>query len=152
MVRIGIVGTGFAEKVQMPALRHVEDAEVVAVASGHRRNAERAAERFSIPRVCDDFEELTALDEVDLVVVSSPPHTHAPAVLAALRAGKHVLCEKPMALDLAEAERMVAASDEAGTLALVDHELRYNPNRRRVKELIDGGYVGEVRHVLTSYR
>ena len=100
-VRIGLVGTGFAEKVQLPALRHVEGARVVAVASGHRASAERAAAAFDIPRVCDTFEELASLDEVDLVVVSSPPHTHAPAALAALAAGKHVLCEKPMALDLA---------------------------------------------------
>jgi predicted dehydrogenase len=110
-VRIGLVGTGFAEKVQLPALRHVEGARVVAVASGHRASAERAAAAFGIPRVCDTFEELTSLDEVDLVVVSSPPHTHAPAALAALAAGKHVLCEKPMALDLGEAKRMAEAAE-----------------------------------------
>ena len=97
-IRIGIIGTGFAEKVQLPALRHVEGARVVAVASGHRENAERAAAAFGIPRVCEGWEELVALDDVDLVVVSSPPHTHAPAAIAALEAGRHVLCEKPMAL------------------------------------------------------
>ncbi len=151
-VRIGIVGTGFAEKVQLPALRHVEGAEVVAVASGHRSSAERAAAAFGIPRVCDAVEELAALPDVDLVVISSPPHTHAPAALAALAAGKHVLCEKPMALDDAEARRMVEAAETAGRLALVDHELRFNPNRRRVKALVDGGYVGRVHHATAVYR
>src|SRR6185369_6215167 len=120
VVRIGLVGTGFAEKVQLPALRHVDGARVVAVASGHRSSAERAAAGFGIPLVCDTFEELVALDEVDLVVISSPPHTHAPAALAALEAGKHVLCEKPMALDLGEAERMTAAAEASSRLALVD--------------------------------
>ena len=151
-IRIGIVGTGFAEKVQLPALRHVEGAEVVAVTSGHRSSAERTAAAFGIARVCETFEELAALPEVDLVVVSSPPHTHAPAALAALGAGKHVLCEKPMALDLRETERMVGAADAAGRLALVDHELRFNPNRRRAKALIDGGYVGRVYHATAVYR
>src|SRR5262245_13103952 len=129
-VRIGIVGTGFAEKVQLPALRHVDGAKVVAVSSGHRSSAERAAAAFGIPRVCDTFEELAALDDVDLVVISSPPHTHAPAALAAIEAGKHVLCEKPMALDLAEAKRMTDAAEASGKLALIDHELRFHPNRR----------------------
>jgi predicted dehydrogenase len=151
-VRIGLVGTGFAEKVQLPALRHVEGARVVAVASGHRASAERAAAAFDIPRVCDTFEELASLDEVDLVVVSSPPHTHAPAALAALAAGKHVLCEKPMALDLGEAKRMAEAAEASSKLALVDHELRFNPNRRRVKELVEAGYVGRVSHISAVYR
>lgn len=152
MVNIGIVGTGFAEKVQLPALRHVENARVVAITSGHRENAERAAKAFDIPRVCDNYEELAALSEVDLVVISSPPHTHAPASIAAARFGKHVLCEKPTALDAGEAEEMLAAVERAGVLALVDHELRFNPNRLRVKQLIDEGYIGDVRHITTAYR
>lgn len=152
MVNIGIIGTGFAEKVQLPALRHVEGARVVAVASGRRESAERAARKFDIPHVCDDYRELASMPEVDLVVISSPPHTHAPAAVAAASERKHVLCEKPTALDAYEAEAMLAAVDEAGVLALVDHELRFNPNRRRVKELMEGGYVGEVRHVATAYR
>jgi predicted dehydrogenase len=152
MVHIGLIGTGFAEKVQLPALRHVEGARVVAIASGHRENAERAAAAFGIPRVCEGWEELVALDEVDLVVVSSPPHTHAPAAIAAIEAGRHVLCEKPMALDVDEARRMVEAAGAAGRLALVDHELRFHPNRRRVKALLEEGYVGRVRHVAAVYR
>jgi predicted dehydrogenase len=151
-VRIGIIGTGFAEKVQMPALGHVEGARVVAVASGHRESAERSAAAFGIERVCGTWEELVGLDEVDLVVISSPPHTHAPAAIAALGAGKHVLCEKPMALDLAEAGRMVEAAEASGRLALVDHELRFNPNRRRARALVADGYVGRVLHVSALYR
>jgi predicted dehydrogenase len=151
-VRIGIIGTGFAEKVQMPALAHVEGARVVAVAAGRRESAERAAAAFGIGRVCETWEELVGLDDVDLVVISSPPHTHAPAAIAALSAGKHVLCEKPMALDLAEAGRMVEAAGTAGRLALVDHELRFNPNRRRARALVAEGYVGRVLHVSALYR
>jgi predicted dehydrogenase len=152
MVKIGLIGTGFAERVQLPAFRHVESASVVAVSSGHRSSAERAAAAFEIPRVCGSWEELVALDEVDLVVISSPPHTHAPATIAAARAGKHVLCEKPLALDADEAREMVEAVEEAGVLALVDHELRFNPNRLRAKALVDEGAIGDLRHLTFFYR
>lgn len=151
-IGIGIVGTGFAERVQLPALRNVADARVVAVTSGHRANAERAAARFDIPHVSASVDDLVKIDDVDLVVISSPPHTHEPAALAALSAGKHVLCEKPMALDAAEARRMVAAAETAGVLNLVDHELRFGANRRKAKDLIESGYVGDVRHVSATYR
>ncbi|HQR37441.1 MAG TPA: Gfo/Idh/MocA family oxidoreductase [Blastocatellia bacterium] len=151
-IRIGIVGTGFAERVQMPGLAHVEGARLVAVSSGHRSSAERAARAFGIPNVCDDAAELASRDDVDLVIISSPPFTHASATLAALAAGKHVLCEKPMALNVGEADAMVAAADAVGVLSLIDHELRFNPTRRRARQLIAEGYVGTVRHVSAVYR
>ena len=151
-IGVGIIGTGFGEYVQMPGFLHTDGARLVAVASGHRGNAERVAARFDISTVCDSFVELAECPDVDLVVISSPPHTHKPAALAAARAGKHILCEKPMALDLDEAREMTEAAEGAGVLNLIDHELRFNPNRLRIKQLIDSGYVGQVRHVSAVYR
>jgi predicted dehydrogenase len=90
---------------------------------------------------------------VDLVIVSSTPPTHARYAIAALEAGKHVLCEKPMALDQAEAKRMMeAAARHPNQLAWVDHELRYEPNRRAIRERIRSGVIGELRHLELSLK
>lgn len=149
-IRIGIIGTGFGRQAQIPGFRAAEGAEVVAVAAGHRENAERVAREFGIARVCDSYEELVRLDELDLVSVAAPPYLHRPMALAALDAGKHVLCEKPMALTLDEAREMTQRAEAAGVLNLIDYELRFNPNRRRMKQLIDDGYLGRFYHVTAT--
>ena len=147
-IRIGVIGTGFARRVQLPGLRLVPGVRVTAVASGRRANAEAAAREFGIPHVFDDGLELARSGEVDLVIIASTPDTHARYALAALEAGKHVLCEKPTALNAGEARRMLAAAERRpGQLAWVDHELRYEPNRRKVYDQIRAGAIGEVRHL-----
>jgi predicted dehydrogenase len=152
-VRIGFVGSGFARRVQLPALAFVPGTVATAIASGHRANAEAAAREFRIPHVFSDGEELARSPDVDLVIVSSTPDTHARFAIAALAAGKHVLCEKPMALDAFEAAQMVAASEQhPGRLAWIDHELRYEPNRRRARELIRSNAIGELRHIELSLK
>jgi len=146
-LRVGIIGSGFARRVQLPGLRLVPGVTVVAIASRHRAHAEAAAREFEIPAVLDDGVELARSPAVDLVIVSSTPPSHADYAIAALEAGKHVLCEKPMALDATEAERMVGAAERSTRLAWVDHELRYEPNRRKIRDLINAGAIGEVRHL-----
>src|SRR6059036_1442053 len=146
-IRIGFVGSGFARRVQIPALAFVPGAKATAIASGHRANAEAVAREFGL-RVFTDGTELARSADVDLVIVSSTPDTHARYAIAALEAGKHVLCEKPMAIDAFEAAQMVTASEQhPDRLAWIDHELRYEPNRRKVRELIRSGAIGEVRHI-----
>src|SRR5213595_2775389 len=152
-VRIGFVGSGFARRVQLPALAFVPGASATAIASGHRANAEAAAREFGIAQVFADGAELARSADVDVVVVSSTPDSHARYAIAALEAGKHVLCEKPMALDAFEAAQMVTASEQRpDRLAWIDHELRYEPNRRRARELIRSNAIGEVRHVELSLK
>jgi predicted dehydrogenase len=152
-IRIGFIGSGFARRVQLPALALVPGTKATAIASGHRANADAVAREFGIPRVFDDGVELAQSNDVDLVVVSSTPDTHARYAIAALEAGKHVLCEKPMAIDVFEAGQMVAASEQhPDSLAWLDHELRFEPNRRRVRELIRSEAIGELRHVELSLK
>lgn len=151
-VGIGIIGTGFARTTQLPAFQAVEGARLVAVASGRRENAERAAREFRIEHVADDWRGVVGRDDVDLVSIVTPPSTHAEIALAALAAGKSVLCEKPMAMSASETERMAAAAQASGRLALIDHELRFLPARRRVREMVRAGEIGEVRHVVVSFR
>ena len=153
MVRIGVIGSGFARRVQLPALAFVPGATATAIASGRRANADAVAGEFDIPHVYDDGVELARSPHVDLVVVSSTPDTHARFAIAALEAGKHVLCEKPMAIDAYEASQMVAVSEQhPDSVAWVDHELRYEPNRRRARELIRSNAIGELRHIELSLK
>lgn len=151
-IGIGIVGTGFARRTQLPAFAACEGARLAAVASGRRENAEAAAREFRIAHVAGDWRGVVERDDVDLVSVVTPPSTHAEITLAALAAGKAVLCEKPMAMSAAETDGMRAAARASGLLAHVDHELRFLPARRRMRELIAAGEVGEVRHAKFTYR
>ena len=147
-VRVGIIGTGFARRVQIPGLQFVPGVRVTAIASRRRANADAVAKEFGIPGVFDDGAALVRSPEVDLVLVSSTPDSHERYAIAALEAGKHLLCEKPVALNAAAAGRMLAAAEQRPQIAAwVDHELRYEPNRRRVRDLIRAGAIGEIRHL-----
>jgi predicted dehydrogenase len=142
-IRIGIIGTGFANVVHIPAFQLGPDTEVVAICSGHRENAEKAAETFGIPRVHDDHNALVADPDVDAVAIVTPPVYHAEQSIAALRAGKHVLCEKPTAMNVAEAEAMLAAAGESGRTGMIAHEFRYTATRAFTRALIQDGFIGE---------
>jgi predicted dehydrogenase len=151
-VRVGFIGSGFARRVQLPNLRFVPGARATAIASGHRAHAEAVAREFGLKAYADGDTLAHAVD-VDLVVVTSTPDSHARYAIAALEAGKHVLCEKPMALDAFEAATMVAAAAQRpDRLAWIDHELRYEPNRRRARELIRSNAIGTPRHIELSLK
>jgi len=146
-MRVGIIGASFAQAAYLPALRHVPGAEVVAVASARRSSAQAAATAFGMPHAYDDWRHMLAAHPFDLVCIATPTVLHAPQTLAALAAGAHVLCEKPTAMNATEAARMLAAAEAAGRLHMIDHELRFNPNRARIQSLIAEGTLGEIRHV-----
>lgn len=149
-IGIGIIGAGFARSTQIPAFRACEGARVVAIASRHRENAERVAREFEIEHVAEDWREVVARADVDLISIVTPPVTHAEMTLAALDAGKAVLCEKPMAMNADEADAMRQSA--MGRLALIDHELRFVPGRRRMREMLQSGEIGQIRHVKLLFR
>jgi predicted dehydrogenase len=93
---------------------------------------------------------MLAAHRFDLVCIATPPVQHATQTLAAIEAGAHVLCEKPTAMNAAEAARMLTAATTAGRIHMIDHELRFNPNRARIASLIGGGELGEIRHVIIT--
>jgi predicted dehydrogenase len=144
-LRVGIVGSGFGGSVHAPAYTLHPRFEVVAIASPS--SAERVARERKIPHAFRSTEEMLAGVELDVVSVASPPFDHHRSVLAALAAGKHVLCEKPFALTVAEATEMVAASERAGTTAALAFEFRYVPAVIAIKELIDNGHLGALREI-----
>ena len=151
-VGIGIIGTGFARRVQIPAFAACERARVVSVASGRRENAESTAREFGIGHYTDHWRETVAHEAVELVCVTTPPATHFEITCAAIEAGKHVLCEKPMAMTVAEARAMTEKAGEKNILALIDHELRFLHGRRRAFEMLREGAIGRVRHAKANFR
>ena len=151
-IGIGIIGAGFARTTQIPGFRDCMGARVIAIASKHKERAETVAKEFDIPNVHADWREIVERDDVDLVSVVTPPSTHMEMTLAALENGKAVLCEKPMAMNVAEARRMVEAAKSAGVLALIDHELRFLKSRRTMRSMLMNGAIGTVRHCHYAFR
>lgn len=151
-VRIGIIGAGFARTTQIPGFRDCMGARIVAVASRNRERAADVAKEFHIENVANNWRELVARDDVDLVSVVTPPATHMEMTLAAIDHGKAVLCEKPMAMNAEEAKRMTEAAQKAGVLALIDHELRFLKSRRMMRSMLTSGAIGAVRHCNYVFR
>jgi len=143
--RIGISGAGFGVKAHLPALLAHPRFEVVALASPSSAAA-IAAER-KIPHAFASARAMIDGCELDAMVVSPPPFQHRDDVLAALDAGLHVICEKPFALNVEEAEEMVAASRDAGTACGIAHEFRFVPQRQALKQLIDNGHLRPLREI-----
>ena len=152
VIGIGIVGAGFARTTQIPGFKDCIGARVVAIASAHRERAESVADEFKIRNVCNDWRELVARADVDLVSIVTPPATHMEMTLAALEHGKSVLCEKPMAMNSQEARRMAEGAREAGVLALIDHELRFLNGRKMMRAMLHNGAIGKVRHCNYVFR
>ena len=146
-VRIGVVGVGFGTTVHIPAFQS-EGVEVVAVCARRAQRAAEAAHRFGIPNTFTEWEDLVNFDGVDAISVATPVSLHRPVVLGALAAGKHVICEKPFGLDLAEAEEMWKAASVSGCTAMIAHEFRFASARMRVSELLGEGYIGSLRLAL----
>jgi predicted dehydrogenase len=146
-VRVAVLGTGWGRMGHLPGFQHVPEAELVAVFSQPLSEAQAAAEAFHVPSAFDDWKKLLSEAQPDLVTVALPPFLHRPAVLDALQAGCHVLCDKPMALDGSQAIEMLRAAEAAGVIHMLDHQLRFQPSLQRLKRLIDVGFVGRPLHV-----
>jgi predicted dehydrogenase len=142
-IRVGIIGTGFGASIHLTALRESDDFETLAICSRRPERARAAALDHNVAVYCSDFRELVRDDRIDAVIVATPPHLHHAMTIAALEAEKHVLCEKPMARTLAEAKDMQRIADRVGSVAMVNHQLRFLPVRARIHELVREGYIGE---------
>ncbi len=143
-IGVGLIGSGFVADIHATAFRQVRGAEVVAVASPHRGRCEEFARKHSIPRALDDYRKLLELEEVDLVSLALPNDLHCEACVAAARAGKHVIIEKPLCMNLAEADRMLAAGKESGVRLFYAEEICFAPKYIRAKGLADSGALGKV--------
>ncbi|GAB4309446.1 MAG: 1,5-anhydro-D-fructose reductase [Promethearchaeota archaeon] len=155
-LKLGIVGFGiFAEKRLAPALTKGEggarSVELVAIQKRSLAKAREKAEEYGVPAAYDSVEALLADPEVEAVFVATPNNLHEAHAVAAARAGKHVLVEKPMATNAAACRRMVDACKEAGTLLMVAHCLRFLESVKVAREAVQSGSLGEVRHARMDY-
>lgn len=139
-----VVGTGFGCRVHVPALR-AAGFDVLALVGQDEDRTARRAERAGIATATTDLDAVLAREDVDAVTVATPPRLHAPVSIAAVKAGKHVVCEKPFALDVAEAEQMRDAAEVAGVTNLMGHEFRWAPERAVIGRAIADGEIGEPR-------
>ena len=115
----------------------------MAVCSRRAERAHSAAQAFGATIATTDYRELVERTDVDAVIIATPAHLHHSMTMTALGAGKHVLCEKPMARTVAEAKDMVKMAERSNVVAMVNHEFRFIPARAYAKELIESGYIGE---------
>ncbi len=144
MSGVVVVGTGFGCVTHVRALRAAGFDVVALVGRDPGRTAARAA-LFDIPRALTSVDEALSLGGVDAVTVATPPHTHAAIALAAIAAGKHVLCEKPFARDAAEGRAVLSAAQDAGIVHLLGCEFRWDAGQALLAEAVQGGAVGEPR-------
>lgn len=142
--RIGIIGLGFGTQVYVPAFRS-EGWEVAALCSRTPDKLAAAARAAGVADVHTDPLELIARKDLDAVGIVTPPNAHHPLAVAALDAGKHVMCEKPFALNVRQAADMVTAAQRNARTAMVGHEFRHTPQRAYIRRLLREGYIGSFR-------
>jgi predicted dehydrogenase len=142
-VRVGVLGAGaWAEFAHLPGYKRDERCELVAIADPVVERAQAFARQFGIPHVYSSHEELLAREDIDLVDVCTPSATHFELAWAALEAGKHVLCEKPVAYDFRDTLRAAALAKQKRVKTKLGFTFRYSPAMQYMKALIDDGFVG----------
>jgi myo-inositol 2-dehydrogenase/D-chiro-inositol 1-dehydrogenase len=142
-VRVGIIGAGRIGRLHAENLvRRVPGVEVVAIADVRREAAERCAQALCIPKAYDDPEPIFADPKIQAVLICSSTDTHAEFIERAARAGKHIFCEKPIALDLEAINRALAATERAGVVLQVGFNRRFDPNFAEARRLVTEGRIG----------
>ena len=144
-VKVGIIGSRFEADIHAESFRILPDeAEVVAVASPTPGNAERFARKHHLPRFFTDYRQMLAEPDIEMVTIAAPNALHAPMTLAAARAGKHIVCEKPLCLTLEEADEMIDVCRRQGVLLMYAEELFFTPKYVKAKQMADEGAFGKL--------
>lgn len=146
-VRVGIVGVGgIANGKHMPSLAKLPNVEMVAFCDLIEERAAKGAKEYGIPgaKVCTDYRELLEMDDIDVVHVLTTNDAHSTITVDALEAGKHVMCEKPMAINSAEAKKMVDAAKRTGKKLTIGYQGRFRKNAQQLKRLCDDGVLGDI--------
>ena len=143
-VNIGLVGTGRIGRIHVENLTYrVPGARLVALTDVDRAGAERCASDFRVPFVAQDLDEILKNKDIDAVAICSSTDTHARMIIAAARAGKHIFCEKPIALNLASIDQALEAVETSGVKLMVGFNRRYHANFKKIRELVAAGKVGK---------
>lgn len=150
-IKTAVVGAGFMGKVHTEGIRRLGNVEVAGVAAISREEAERFGKATGVERTTDNYMELIEDPEIEAVHVCTPNALHAPVAKAAIEAGKHVLCEKPLAMNAAEAAAMLDLAKKQKVVHAVNHNLRYYPVLQHVRQMIAAGELGDVLIVQGTY-
>lgn len=151
-INIGLIGYGGIGRVHALAYRAIpfyyglpaHTVKIVGVATTRAASAQKAAQEIGCEFWTADYRELLARGDIDVVDVTTPNHVHAEIVIAAAQAGKHIYCEKPLAITVAEGQRMVAAAAQAGVKTQMTFNLRFFPAVARARQLIESGFLGNI--------
>ena len=147
-VRLGVIGAGgFAEVCHVPGLGAHPQAKVVALCGRRAENVKAMALRLGVPGVHTDYRELLARDDIDGISIATPNVSHAEIAVAALKAGKHVMCEKPLAMNAVEAMTMLEAASDSGLIHMVCFTFRYLHCLRKLREMLRQGAIGTPHYV-----
>ncbi|MDO8683721.1 MAG: Gfo/Idh/MocA family oxidoreductase [Armatimonadota bacterium] len=151
-VRIGIIGAGMGY-IHVKNLKKCPEAEVetVALCDVNEERAKHVASEFGVPNVFTDHKEMLKQDWIDAVLVCTPNYLHAPMTLDAFKAGKHVMCEKPMAMNATEAAEMVAAGKKAGKTLMMAFNNRFRADSQLLKKFIENGELGDIYYAKTGW-
>lgn len=143
-VGVALIGSQFISSIHHESLLRVADADVRAVASKTEEHVRAFAEQHGIPHWYTDYHKVLQRDDIDMVVLGVPNYLHCEITVAAAAAGKHVVVEKPMAMNLAECDEMIAACENAGVKLMYAEELCFTPKYVRLKQLVEEGGLGDV--------
>ncbi len=149
-MRVGIVGAGLQARRRAPVLLDLPDTKLVVVSAAHLELAEPLASCLGC-EASEGWEPVVRRNDLDAVIVATPPHLHAPISIAALKRGLHVLCEKPLASTLDEAQAMVAAAGEAGRVLKCGFNHRHHPAVQQARRWVDEGRIGEPIFIRARY-
>lgn len=150
-IRVAVIGTGFVGRVHVENIRRQTDAELVAIADQNEELAGQFGEALGIDRAAGDYRELLDDPSIDAVHICTPNHTHFPIARDAISAGKHVICEKPLAMSASEAESLVGLARARGVVHATSYNLRFYPNVAQMRRMVASGEVGDVLAVQGSY-
>lgn len=144
IIKAGFIGAGFVGPVHMENIRRLGYVEVAAIAEKDQKTAGDVAKRLGITKAYGDWKDLIADKEIDVVHITAPNELHFPAAKAALEAGKHVICEKPLTLDLKKSKMLVELAKKTGLVNSVSFNMAFYPMVRQAKEIIDRGELGRI--------
>lgn len=144
-LRFAVLGTGIIIRdFHLPLLRENTRTEIVAAGNQRRPSLEKLAADFAIPKTYTDFDELADDTDIDAVIIGLPNYLHAPITIKMLQAGKHVLCEKPMAMTTAECRQMIDAAKSGDRKLMIAHMWRFDSQTRWLRDVIECGKLGDV--------
>ncbi|KAB7665619.1 Gfo/Idh/MocA family protein [Bacillus sp. B1-b2] len=150
-LKVGVIGCGsIAQHRHLPEYQWNEQVELVAVCDIHEGRVKEIAEKYQV-KAYTEYEELLEDKEIEAVSVCTPNYLHAPISIAALKAGKHVLCEKPMATSKEEAEQMIEAAKASGKKLMIGHNQRFVKSHQKARQLIKSGEVGKIHSFRTAF-